>query len=108
MTVAQIIVLLQWLVSLGLPILVALVTATQASSAVKALVNLGLSALSTALITIVAALTSGTTIDWFTIIFTFVTGFIVSAGSYTHLWKPTGVAPAAAERGVKGKHSLAA
>lgn len=108
MTVAQIIVLLQWLVSLGLPILVALVTATHAPSATKALVNLGLSAVSTALITIVASLTSGQAIDWFTILFTFVTGFIVSAGSYTHLWKPTGIAPAVAEQGVKGKHSLAA
>lgn len=107
MTVNQLVIILNWLVSLGLPLLVALVTRTSAPAAVKALTNVGLSLLSTAIVTIVAALTSGHAIDWFTIIFAFVTGFIVSAGSYTHVWKPTGIEPSVALLGRKDDHSLA-
>jgi hypothetical protein len=99
-TLAQTVIVLNWLVNFGLPILVAFITNSAAPSAVKALTNIVLSLLSTAIIAVVASLIAGEALDWFQIIFAFVTGFIVSAGSYTHVWKPTGVAPAVALRGV--------
>jgi hypothetical protein len=102
-TLAQTIIVLNWLVNFGLPLLVAFITHSKAPSAVKALVNIALSLLSTAIITTVASLIAGEAIDWFQIVFAFVTGFMVSAGSYTHIWKPTGVAPVVALQGV-GSH----
>lgn len=100
MTLAQTVIALNWVVNFGLPILVAVITDSRASGTVKALVNLGLSLLSTAIITVVASLSAGARIDWWAIVFAFVTGFIVSGSSYAHIWKPTGVAPRAALSGV--------
>lgn len=107
MTLDQLVIILNWLVAVGLPLLVALITRTSAPSSVKALTNIGLSLLSTAIVTIVASLVSHHAIDWFTILFAFVTGFIVSAGSYTHVWKPTGIEPSVALLGRKDDHTLA-
>jgi membrane-associated HD superfamily phosphohydrolase len=106
-TLAQLIIVLNWIVGAGIPILVALVTRFEAKAAVKALVNLALNLLATAVLTIVAALAVGKPIGWFDIVFAFITGFIVSGASYAHLWKPTGLAPTVAQYGAgSGRHEL--
>jgi hypothetical protein len=96
MTLDQLVIVLNWLAHLGLPILVAFVLHANASSAFKAAANLLGSLVVTALITIIADLTAHTAIDWFTILFALVSGFIVSGASYSHLWKPTGAIGSAA------------
>ena len=87
-----------------------LLTHSKTSQGTKALLNLALSLVGTALVTVIADLTSRASVDWFAIIFAFVSGFIVSGASYQHFWKPTGVAASAAAHGVtsKGDADLAA
>lgn len=99
MTLAQILIVLNWLVAFGIPIAVALITHAEASSTAKALTNLGFTGVSTAILTIVLDLSSHHAIDWFSILFSLVTSFVVSGASYTHLWQPTGVTPALASQG---------
>lgn len=96
MTLDQLVIVLNWLAHLGLPIAVAFLLAHTASSSLKAAVNLLGSLIVTGLITVIADLTSHTAIDWFTILFALVSGFIVSGASYSHLWKPTGTIEKAA------------
>lgn len=91
MTTDQTVILLSWLISFGVPILVAIVTRIEAASFVKVLTNLGGTTIATALSTIVVAVAAGHAPDWFTILFTAVTSFIVSGASYAHIWNPTGV-----------------
>lgn len=99
MTLDQMVIVLNWLAHLGLPILVAYLLHVTASSSLKAAVNLLGSLVVTALITIIADLTARHAIDWFTIVFALVSGFIVSGASYAHLWKPLGAIDGAAAVG---------
>jgi hypothetical protein len=108
MTIAQLLVVLNWLVSAGIPILVALLTRAEASSTAKALTNLAGGLVATAVLTIVLDLSAHEAIDWFHILFALVTGFVVSGATYAHLWKPTGIAPVLATKGVTGGRHQAA
>ncbi len=102
MTTDQIVILLNWLIAVGIPLAVAFVTRSNEPARVKALVNLGLSLVGTALVSIVASLVGHQRIDWFTVIFAFVTSFVVSGASYARLWKPTGIAANVAQHGRRG------
>lgn len=107
MTLDQLVIVLNWLIAAGIPLVVALVTRLDASPGVKAMTNLALSGLGTALTTIVAGLIAHQAIDWFTIIFSFVTSFIVACASYARVWKPLGTTAALAVHGAQPQHSLA-
>lgn len=107
MTLNQLVIVLNWAIAVGIPLAVSLLTHVQARAGVKAMVNLGLTGVSTALTTIVASLVAHRPIDWFTIIFAFVTSFIVACAAYARVWKPLGTTAALAVQGVQPRHSLA-
>lgn len=104
MTVDQILLVLNWVLASGLPILIAFALRAESSSTLKAITNLVGSVLTTAVAAVVAALAAHHVPDWFTILFAAVTSFVVSAATYSHLWKPTGVAAAAYRVGNTGRH----
>lgn len=84
----------QWLtliINTLLPIVVALVTSRVAGGAVKALVLLVLSALSSYLVAILASVEAGTPIDWSQTTFTALVGLIVAVSTHFGVWKPTGL-----------------
>lgn len=103
LTGAQWLIVLNWLIGFGIPILVNLVTDSGLAKSLKALLALALAGVSTLLTSLVAALTAHLAFDWFAAAFTFVTTWIVAAASYGHLWKPTGVAAKTLVMGVGGK-----
>lgn len=107
MTLDQLVLILNWAIAVGIPLLVALVTRADAKPGTKAITNLLLSGLGTALTSIVASLVAREAVDWFTVIFAFVTSFIVACASYARLWKPLGTTALLEVRGVKSRHSLA-
>ncbi|WP_181778943.1 hypothetical protein [Pseudonocardia pini] len=86
--------LAQWLnagINVLLPILVAVVTARAAAGAVKALVLLGLSAVSGFLVSWLDALNAVLPFDWSQAGFTTVMGFVVAVAAHFGVWKPGGV-----------------
>jgi predicted Na+-dependent transporter len=84
----------QWLslaINVVLPIVVALVTSRVAGGAVKALVLLVLSAISSYLVAILASVEAGTAVDWSQTTFTALVGLVVAVSTHFGVWKPTGV-----------------
>lgn len=76
------------LVGVVIPLLVGLLTKLNASSGIKSILNLGFTALGTALVTF-----NQTTVwNWKTFAINFGLGWAVSIGTYYGFYKPTGVA----------------
>lgn len=104
----------EWLtlaINTVLPIVVAFVTSRLADSGAKALALLALSALTTYLVGILAALNAGQGIDWSHLTFTAIVGFGIAVAAHFGLWKPvgiTGTEGAVSRVGVKGRGNRAA
>lgn len=79
--------LLALLTGVIVPLLVGLLTKLNASSSVKAFVNLGLTALGSALATV-----NDAAFDWKVFAINFGVAWAVSVGSYYGFYKPTGTA----------------
>jgi hypothetical protein len=84
--------ILTLVVSVVLPVLVALVTTRITSPGKKAVTLAFLSALTGFGAELLNALTNNTAYDVFTGLLTFVTAFIIGVALHFGLWKPTGVA----------------
>jgi hypothetical protein len=84
------------LVSVLLPILVGLVTTKVTSANVKALALLALSLVTSLVSAWILAVQSGTAFDLWAALYTFGAVFLIAVASHFGLWKPTGVAAAAA------------
>jgi hypothetical protein len=83
---------LNFIVGTAVPLLVALLAKWHAPANLKAILNLLLSAVGGALITLVAA--GGATDDVWTWVLSIAMTWVSSIVSYYGLWKPTGTAPA--------------
>jgi hypothetical protein len=83
--------LLSILAGLVVPLLVGTLTHSKASSAVKAILNAGLSAVGGALATAIAHQGS---VDWHLYLFNIGLTWALSIATYFGLWQPTGTAPA--------------
>lgn len=77
-----------------IPLLVAIVTKTSASSGVKAIANVALCILTGVIQHLLAAGGSST---WVDITQAAIAAFVASVTSYHSFWRPTGVAPALAQ-----------
>jgi small basic protein len=75
-----------------IPLIVALLTKINASPTVKAIVNLGLSALSGLLVTV-----NQTNFQWKSFAVNFAFTWVVSIATYYGLWKPTGTSETVAK-----------
>lgn len=84
---------LNFVVGVLIPILVALLTKLNASRGLKAVINLGLSAIAGA---VVVAIQASGAVDVGHVVISIGTTWIVSIASYYGLTAPTGVAPAVA------------
>jgi hypothetical protein len=84
------------LVSVLLPILVGLVTTRVTSPRVKALALLALSLVTSIVSSWILAVQSATSFDLWAALYTFGTVFLIGVASHFGLWRPTGVAAAAA------------
>lgn len=91
MYTAQIISLL---VGVVLPLLTGLVTTTNISAGVKAVILLVLSGATSVLSEFVQSLTAGTAFDWGAVLLAALGTFLVGVGSHFGFYKPTGVAVA--------------
>lgn len=104
--------ILTLLVSVVLPILVALVTQRLASPAVKAAILAFLAALLGFCSELLDALTSHTAYNLGPALLTWLTSFLIAVAMHFGLWKPVGVTGAtgavatAVPAGVGGKHEL--
>jgi hypothetical protein len=102
---------LTFLINTALPIVVALVTSRFADSAFKALVLLGLSAVSGVLVGVLAAVNAGQAIDWSHVLFTALVGYLIAVVAHFGLWKPVavtgsaGVVQVKAPSGMGGRHA---
>lgn len=102
---------LTFVINVGLPIVVAAVTSRFADGAVKALVLLGLSALSGLLVGVLAAVNAGQAVDWSHVLFTAAVGYVMAVASHFGLWKPValtgsnGVIQMKAPAGIGGRHA---
>jgi hypothetical protein len=100
--------LYQWLnvvVSLGLPLLVGLLTKASWNRNLKAVLLLLLAALSAGITDLISA---GSLDDWKLIVQQTIINWLVAVAVHYHVWKPTGVAATVADAGVKDDHTLAA
>lgn len=83
---------LNFIVGAIIPLAVALLAKWHASATLKAILNLGLSAVGGAVVTLAAA--GGQTDDLWTWVLNIGITWLMSIVSYYGLWKPTGTAPA--------------
>lgn len=81
--------LLNFVVGFVIPLLVGLITKLRASSGLKASMNLALSVVGGAIVTVIEA--DGTIEDWKQFLTGIVMTWLISQTSYTGLWKPNGV-----------------
>lgn len=81
----------QFVIAFILPVLVGLVTTRVSGSAMKAWLLAGLSLVTSLLVELARALTSGETYDLGLALFAALPAFVVSVSSHYGLWKATGV-----------------
>lgn len=86
---------LSLLIGIVLPVLTGLVTKWQTAPGVRAMVLLGLSAVTSFLSEFLSSVTGGTTFDVGATLLAVLGTFIVGVGTQYGLWRPTGVSDAA-------------
>ncbi len=88
-----------WLVAVGLPLLVGLVTTRLTDSSVKVLLLAGLNTLTGLGSEALRTWADGGTFDAGQAVFTILTSLALAWGAYSNVWKPTGIAAAAQRSG---------
>lgn len=96
----------QLLIAFVLPVIVGLVTTRVVSPAVKAWLLAGLALVTSLLTELARALTTAQTFDVGVALLAALPTFVVSVATYYGLWKPTGVARAAQDVGVRDPENL--
>ena len=96
--------LLQIVITVALPLVVALVTRGDTDRNIKAMLLLGLNIVSNVLAELADALTNNTVFDVATVLIGMVVTFVIGVAAHYGLWDPTGVAGKLQSVGNNGKH----
>lgn len=97
--------LLSLILTILLPIIVALVTKRSQPAAVKSLLLLLLAALSTFIQAWVGALSAGTPFVWTVVAYNVIVNFVIAVAVHFGLWKPTGTTDTAQDSLIADPHS---